>query len=222
MDKFVRFIYVVSMRIILYLLIIVLGPQKSWGQNEDAPVKTGKEAAAEYFKESKRAPASSQIIDGEHYLGIHIGNHLSSTAYRWGSQRREKGVAKFSGGITYRFGEWVNFGDSYLRVDFNSYEFASTERAVKMSVMAMVLLPDISSRFPFYFGAGIGPGVFFKQLEGESSLSIDYQLLLGLRFLNVIESLGFFVETGLQNHIHILSDGQLNSSYLIGGALFSF
>ncbi len=91
-----------------------------------------------------------------------------------------------------------------------------------MSILAAVLLPDISSQFPFYFGAAVGPGVYFKQLDGESSITLDYQLLLGLRFLNVIDSVGFFVETGLQNHIHILSDGQLNSSYLIGGVLFSF
>ncbi|MDZ4661676.1 MAG: hypothetical protein SGJ18_08655 [Pseudomonadota bacterium] len=209
------------MRFVLFLFL-ALTSNAPRANAADTPSKTGKDAAAEYFKEQKRTPAATNTVGGEHYLGIHIGNHLSSTAYRWGPQKREKGVAKFSGGLTYRFGEWVNFGDSYLRVDFSSYEFASGNRATKMSVLAAVLLPDISSQFPFYFGAGIGPGVFFKQLEGESALSLDYQLLLGLRFLNLIDSVGFFVETGLQNHIHILSDGQLNSSYLIGGVLFSF
>ena len=73
-----------------------------------------------------------------------------------------------------------------------------------------------------YFGFAAGPGIFFKQLEDESSLSLDYQLFLGLRLFNIFDSTGFYIESGLRNHLHITSDGQLNGTYFGAGAVFTF
>jgi len=69
---------------------------------------------------------------------------------------------------------------------------------------------------------GIVPGVFFEQITNESTISLNYELVGGLRLLNVIGYTGFFVETGLKNEIHMLSDGQFNGYFLSLGAVFVF
>ena len=69
---------------------------------------------------------------------------------------------------------------------------------------------------------GAGLGVFFRQVEEESNLSFDYQLVLGVRFLDVINSTGFFMEYGMKNHVQLLSDGQVNGNAISAGATFAF
>ncbi len=192
-------------------------------QPTPVPVETGTKAAAKYF-EPKRVTSSSSAPAADastHYLSVYIGNHLSSDSYLMGSPG-ESDNGKFIGGLAYRFDEWVNSGDKLVKVDFASYEFSGGQKATKMSVLYAISFPDASSKFPFYFGAGIGPGVFFKQLPGESSVSLDYQLFLGLRFMNLFQSFGLFVEAGFRNHVMLLSDGQFNGSYLTTGAVFTF
>lgn len=181
--------------------------------------ETGAKAAAKYFEPKKEG--SKAVDPGLHYLAVYIGNHLSSDSYLWGNGSGSD-TGKFIGGLAYRFDEWVNSGDKLVKVDFASYEFAGGEKATKMSVLYAVSFPDASSRFPFYFGGGAGPGVFFKQISSESSVSLDYQLFMGLRFMNLIQSTGLFVEAGFRNHINLLSDGQFNGSYLTTGAVFTF
>jgi hypothetical protein len=53
-------------------------------------------------------------------------------------------------------------------------------------------------------------------------LSFDYQLIAGVRFTNLSGRFGLFFEYGLKNHLHLLSDGQVNGTFLSGGAVFSF
>ncbi|MCB0369349.1 MAG: hypothetical protein KDD45_07815, partial [Bdellovibrionales bacterium] len=96
------------------------------------------------------------------------------------------------------------------------------EKPLKMSILPVLIFPEASSKFPLYFGVGAGLGVFFKQVQDESNVSFDYQLFMGARFFNVYGSTGFFIETGLKNHLHITSDGQFNGSYLAAGAVFTF
>jgi hypothetical protein len=47
-------------------------------------------------------------------------------------------------------------------------------------------------------------------------------LVAGARFLNVIDTMGFMIETGLKNHIHLLSDGQFNGVFVNVGTVFTF
>ena len=58
--------------------------------------------------------------------------------------------------------------------------------------------------------------------EGESSLSLDYQLIAGARIFDVFENTGFLIETGMKNHVHLLSDGQFNGVFLTVGSVFTF
>jgi hypothetical protein len=86
----------------------------------------------------------------------------------------------------------------------------------------MIFFPDANSRFPLYFGGGAGLGVFFKQLENESALSFDYQLVAGARFFDLIDNFGLMIETGMKNHILLFSDGQFNGVFLTVGGVFNF
>jgi hypothetical protein len=47
-------------------------------------------------------------------------------------------------------------------------------------------------------------------------------LLIGARFFDVFDSIGLVLETGLKNHVHILSDGQAKGVYLSMGTVFDF
>lgn len=192
--------------------------------------KTGKQAAQTYFQSDKDKESESEggtfnkpsrsFQKGDHYLALHFGNFVQGDAWNWGQTEKQKETGKSSAGLTYRFDEWGQ-SDLSIRIDFNEY-LIKTEKPLKMSLMPVIIFPEASSRFPLYFGAGAGLGVFFKQIEGESNVSFDYQLFMGARFFNIYDSAGFFIETGLKNHLHLTSDGQFNGTYLCLGALFTF
>lgn len=187
--------------------------------------ETGEKRAREYFQKRpknetpySRRPASEGGTP--RYLALHVGSFFTSQAYKWGhSEQGDK--AKLNVGLTYRLGEWVNSMDLALRVDYTTYDFPEGQ-ARKLSADFIFTFPDANSRFPLYFGAGIGPGFMIKQIADESILALDYSLIAGARFLNVIESMGFMVETGLKNHIHLLSDGQFNGVFVNVGTVFTF
>ncbi|MCB0394017.1 MAG: hypothetical protein KDD25_05630 [Bdellovibrionales bacterium] len=187
---------------------------------------TGKPAADKYIENTPRAssaPTNYSSGSRDHYMAVHLGYGIDSTAYEWGDKAKVDDPARLEGGVTYRIGEWINSMDLLFRAELMSFKlYEDEEKPVKLSVMPIVTFPDSNSRFPLYFGAGLGLGVFFKQLEEESALSIDLQLLAGVRFFEVFENTGFFIETGLKNHLHLLSDGQLNAVYFSGGAIFTF
>ena len=194
---------------------------------ERAPAKTlpprvGRKAALKYMgqtsEEESREPAS--VGKEAHYLAVHIGFFISDDSYKWGSDH-ESNIGRLNLGVTYRLGEWANAADLAFRADFQTFNL-NEGSATKLSLMPVVIFPDASSHFPLYFGAGAGPGFFLKQISGQSAISIDYELFLGARFFNVIESTGFFVEAGVKNHFHLLSNGQYDGSFVATGALFTF
>ncbi len=49
------------------LLTLALTTTFHFAKGEEAPVKSGKEAAAEFFKKPKREAASSKSAGGDHY-----------------------------------------------------------------------------------------------------------------------------------------------------------
>lgn len=184
---------------------------------------TGKEAARKYFEADQkrmREPAADSS-QGAHYLALHFGGFTQSDAYHWSANNHDTGVGTNNYGVTYRMYEWVNSVDLQFRVDFTNYN-VDPDRPFKMSLLPMLVFPDASSKFPLYFGTGLGPGIFFKQVQGKSSLSLDVQLVAGARFMDIYEGAGFFIETGLKNHFLVLSDGQFNGTFVSGGAVFTF
>ncbi len=193
-----------------------------WSSAGHSQPVVGRDAAAQYFGE--RRPQNDEVTSvgsHEHFLGLHIGTHMGTEAYEWGQRGREDDVGKLTYGLTYKFDEWGSRADYNLRIDFNEYELKG-EKPYKMSIMPLITFPESSSKFPIYFGAGLGVGVFFKQLKEETPLTLDYQLIIGARFFDVFQNTGFFVETGMKNHLQILTSGQVNGTFLSAGALFTF
>lgn len=205
------------------------GSSDSGRETKTFKPKTGRDAAAKYM--APRRPAqdgvntesiSSRPVSAEsHYLALHLGAYISDSAYKWGGVENPKDVGKWNLGITYRVGEWVNSMDLAIRVDVSSFQLHEGQ-ATKLSFLPVIMLPDSKSKFPLYFGAGVGAGVFVNQVEKESPLSLDYQVFAGARFFDLIGTTGFFIEAGLKNHLFLLSDGQFNGTFAAIGTVFSF
>lgn len=200
------------------------------GETQAAPANdsgTGKDRAKQYFQkrgEAKPAAAPRQV-GGEtggtpRYLALHIGRMFADQSYKWGDED-QKNLGGLNAGVTYRLGEWVNSMDFAMRMEYTNYSLYEGQ-ARKVSLGGLVTFPDSNSRFPLYFGGGLGLGMFVKQLEGESVLALDYQLIGGARFLNVYENLGFMVEAGIKNHLLLLSYGQYNGVFINVGTVFAF
>lgn len=190
----------------------------------------GKKAAAKYFQakgdssyeaSAPRYPSTIEsLTSDDHYMALGLSTYTSSKAYNWGVNR-ENDVAKTGLDVSYRLTQDYELFDEIIRLSFNTYRVAG-DKAQKMSFMYGMTFPDATSRFPLYFGFAAGPGIFFKQIDGESTIALDYQMFLGLRLFNLFESTGFFVEGGIKNHLHLTSDGQLNGTYISAGAVFTF
>jgi len=196
------------------------------------PARVGRRAAVKYMAPkrpdgaeteseapARRGPAAGTTSD--HYLAIHVGSFLSDNAYKWGAPDNQSNVGSYNFGVTYRMGEWVNSMDLLFRFDVSRMNLAEGG-VTKFGVLPLITFPDASSRFPLYFGAGIGLGVFGNQIAGESALTLDYQLLGGARFFNVWGETGIFVEGGIKNHLFLFSDGQFNGTFIATGLVFTF
>lgn len=198
---------------------------------ESSPSLTGKKAADQYFKKRKssrvnrhqpprvtsRTPAA---VGAPRYLSLHFGTFFSEETYKWGHENKDD-VGKFTAAVSYRIGEWTNSMDLLFRADFISYQ-VDDEKPYKISLLPMITFPDANSEFPLYFGGGVGLGVFFKQVGDESSLSLDYQLVAGGRFFNVLDGIGLSIEGGMKNQLHLLSDGQHQGVFASIGTVFAF
>jgi hypothetical protein len=195
--------------------------------SEPTSPTVGRKAAGKYMgakgptpspNSQRRRPASSS---GDHYLAVHMGSFISDNSYQWGTPSTQSNVGSWNIGVTYRIGEWHNSMDLGLRVDLQSYSLRDG-RANKLSFVPVITFPDSGAKFPLYFGGGVGFGVFTQQLPSESPLTLDYQLFAGVRFFDVINNTGFFVEAGLKNHFLVFSDGQFNGNFGALGCVFTF
>lgn len=181
----------------------------------------GRKEAAKYFGEDSRNNAASTTAG--RVLMLHLGAFTSSESFYWTRSGRIDDVAKTNFGLTYRMDEFTSSMDLNIRADFTFYHFPGEDlEPFKMSILPLVTFPDAGSGFPLYFGLGGGLGVFFRQIKNESNLTFDYQLVAGARFMNIADGAGFFIESGLKNHLHLLSDGQINGVFFSGGAIFTF
>jgi hypothetical protein len=217
----------ISLSLLLFLYSCGMQPLFA----EDSDSKEGKSEAQKMFLKRKnsrtqvensedsgsRAPNS---VGAPRYLALQFGLFPDEETYKWGKKGNDD-VGNYLVGVTYRVGEWTNSMDLAIRADLVTYE-VDDKKPIKLSLLPVVTFPDAKSGFPLYFGAGVGLGVYFKQLDNESSLSFDYQLIAGTRFFNLLGSAGIIFEIGLKNQLFILSDGQHNGVYGSLGGVFTF
>ncbi len=202
-------------------------------QPSNSQETVGRKAATKYFKRSPNqdyqgmdqnspnqdADSSRASEPGFQMLMINIGSYLDSKSYLWTNQNLSQ-IGRANYGVTYLFDQWHGL-DRNIRIEFSEYRLAN-DSPRKISFLPLITFPRAETQFPLYFGLGVGLGVFFNQISGESDLSLDYQLVTGARFYDVFGSVGFFAELGLKNHLHLLSDGQFNGSALNTGMVFTF
>ncbi len=183
-------------------------------------VKVGRKAAEPYFQggPETRSPATDNPFD--HVLMLHYGKFTQSSAYNWKDIGKVEDVGQQTYGLTYLFDQWSGI-DVNFRIDFNEYDLSGT-KASKMSFLPLLTFPKAETRFPLYFGISAGLGIFFQQVPNKSNLAFDYQLIMGARFLDISPGVGFFIEYGMTNHLHLLSEGQLNGSKVTLGPVFNF
>lgn len=154
-------------------------------------------------------------------MAIGFGTFSDGTSYNWAQNGKESATGKWGADITYRFSEQEFLFDESFKVSYNQYKPANQD-ASKLSLLYAITFPEATSKFPIYFGAAGGLGVYLKQIEDESPISFDYQLYLGLRAFNLFDSVGVYIEGGMRNHLHITSDGQFNGTFLSLGTIFNF
>jgi len=188
-----------------------------------APPSTGKDKAKQYFqsRKSQSADHSTGGVSGQapHYLAVHMGTFFSDQVYNWSDTGNN--IHNFNGGVTYRLGEWVNSMDFNIRVEYTSFAF-NADSARALSISPMLTFPDASSRFPLYFGGGVGADLFTQQVHDRSPLGLVWQVVAGARFFDVFPNVGFMVETGMKNHVLLTSVGQFNGVFLNVGVVFAF
>lgn len=187
----------------------------SGSQSSEKEVSVGRVAAQKYF--AKDSQVSSNL--NSRLLSLHIGGYLHSRAYQWGNKPNSERVGVQTTGVTYKIGEWPQIMDLNLRVDYFQFEVDHV-KPIKISFLPLITFPDSATGFPLYFGVGAGPGIFLSQLSKESNLTLDYQLIFGLRWTDIWQNSGFFIESGIKDHIHVLSDGQFTSQFMSAGAVF--
>ncbi len=172
-------------------------------------------------QEEKSYSSSSSYVSEMHYMSLGFGTFSEATAFEWGKDGREEKIGKWGVELSYRLLEQEYLFDESLRIGYYEYKPVD-QRSTKLSFMYMITFPEATSKFPLYFGGAAGLGVFMEQLKGESAISFDYQLFLGVRLFNVFDSVGFYVEGGMRNHLHLASDGQVNGTFLSLGTVFTF
>lgn len=213
----------------LLLALILLVTSNTVHAAEGAP-KVGRAAAAKYFQTNPDAQKASRYVasesgggssSGDRYLTFGVSTFTKSESFSWGTTNKEEDVGKWGVDLNYKISDYNSLLDYALRVNYNEYE-PNGQRVNKMAFLLAASFPDAASRFPLYFGAAAGPGVFFKQINDESRVTLDYQLFMGLRLFEIFDKTGFYIEGGLRNHIQLTSDGQLNGTYISAGAVFTF
>ncbi|MGZ3722281.1 MAG: hypothetical protein ACXVA9_05090 [Bdellovibrionales bacterium] len=185
----------------------------------------GKDKAKQYFQARKKdgaAAAAGEPGAAPHFLALHFGGFFQDQSYKWGDNDKVGNSGRFNGGVTYRMGEWVSSMDLSLRAEYTTYWFSEENYARKLSFSPVITFPDANSRFPLYFGGGVGLGIFTHQIKDESPVSFDWQVFGGVRFLDVFEHIGFMVEAGMKNHVLLFSDGQFNGVFINVGTVFAF
>ena len=205
--------------------------QDDWDDSHADSVRTGKAAARSYFvarEEHEKAvrdgldrePNSVSDSGSDHYLMVGFGTFLDDKAWAWGSPH-ENNVGSMMFNVTYRVSEWPNSMDLWFRAEYLTYNLTNGE-AGQLGMMPIVVFPDARSNFPMYFGGGLGPGVFLRQISGSGDLALNYTVIAGVRFPNLFPRGGLFMESGYKGLVNLMSQGQQQGVYLTAGGVFVF
>lgn len=92
-------------------------------------------------------------------------------------------------GLSYRVAGWKQRADISLRVEGES----SQEDERRMTLLSSITFPDVESRFPLYFGTGLGLG---RDLSSQKNFT-ETRIFVGGRISHLLKgTTGFFLELG--------------------------
>ena len=184
--------------------------------------QTGKQAAMKYFTAKRRpadAPstvssrAGSKKGGGDELLALSVGTLVNGEGYQWAE-------CDFSGWGVELFYQKPSTGTFLKGYHLELQNFSVGEQEFsKVSFLLSFSFPQ-SLSFPVYIGVAAGPGMFLQQQEGESEFAFDYKGYFGLRFDEANSQ--YFLQTGVKNHIHMLSDGQFIGWFVSSGVAYKF
>lgn len=204
-----------AMILLSFLLACLMGPGLPIGM----AAEVGKSAAMKYFtteakeQKSTRGPASSSSLAGDRILAFSFGSLIQSKSYDWAGDA-------IPGWNVEAFYQWAQSGVFGKGIHLELQKFAvQEEELTKLSVLYSLTFPRRLS-FPVYLGVAFGPGYFLKQREGESEFAFDYKTYLGLRLHQ--QNAQYFVQSGVKNHVHVLSDGQFIGWFVSSGVAYTF
>ena len=127
-------------------------------------------------------------------LGLYIGTSVHGEE----GQNTLKPFSSMVLGLSQRLREFPTVGSADLRVELRSMRL-STHREWLVSVTSVFSLPDVSSGFPVYAGAGGGAGLFPRHLvKKRPVLSLNALLFGGVRMVDWYENAGAFGEVSVQ------------------------
>lgn len=197
----------------IVLMVVLVG-----GVQQLMAASTGKGAAMKYFSKKPSAqirtsPAQTKPTGDSGLMAFSVGTLVSSKSYQWlGNDFQGWNVD-----IGYRPASKGYFGRSY-HLEYQKFTDV-VEELSKMSFLMSFSFPRRLS-FPVYVGIAAGPGFFFKQKDDESEFTFDYKAYLGVR-LNQAHS-QYFIQSGVKNHVHMLSDGQFIGWFVSSGVAYKF
>lgn len=214
-GKTIKISYMIRIQTLLLFAVSLLfsTPGQSSSSN------TGRDAAMKYFTRkrlttSQRSPQSTAAPSGDHILALSVGNLLNSKSYNWlGEDPKGWNLELFYQNATEGY-----FGQGY-HLELQKFSESGSPDLSKVSFLVSFTFPRRLS-FPVYLGAAAGPGYFFQQKQNESEFTIDYKAWLGLRLLD--DRSQYFLQSGVKNHVHVLSDGQFIGWFISSGVAYKF
>ncbi len=180
---------------------------------------TGKSAAMKYFSKkakqprlSSRAPASAAVT-GQGLLGLAVGSLINSKSYGWVDEE----LTGWNMEVSYLRAGRGTFAQGF-HLELQKFG-AQGQDLTKLAFLLSFNFPRRLS-FPVYIGVSAGPSFFLEQKDEESEFALDYKAYLGLR-LNEAHS-QYFIQSGVKNHVHVLSDGQFVGWFVSSGVAYKF
>ncbi len=113
-------------------------------------------------------------------------------------------------------GQWTNSWICFLRAEYVTYGI-DDETTRKIDFDAGCNFSDVDSDFRFISAPARAWEFHFT--KWKTSDLTDYQLLAGVRFLNLWEGGGLVAETGIKGAVNLISSGELTAYFNHGRQL---
>jgi hypothetical protein len=181
---------------------------------------TGRAAALKYFSSQAkqqvvtRSPSEVGLsLGGQRLLAVAVGSLINSRSYNW----TEESAPGWNVELFYQSASEGYFAKGF-HLELQKFAIDQQELS-KVAFLYSFTFPRRLS-FPVYIGVAAGPSYFIRQSQNESHFAFDYKAYLGLRLHQKHSQ--YFIQSGVKNHVHVLSDGQFVGWFISSGVAYTF